>query len=1061
MEFLNSLSAPLGERLTWTLLHFLWQGAVLASLLESVIYLCGVRSLTARYRLALAALLLMAACPIVTFRFVRPNLVPTLNLQPRSHAPRGNELTAAPRPRDSAWTQSGPASRSHAERGNEAKLGTPTLAPLPAPIEEPAPSPPPRVSALARWQPWLLGGWAIGAGLFGLRLLIGGGMAWRMRVARRPLDPEWADRARRLAARMGLRRAAVFVSSRVRQALVAGVWRPMVLLPAAWLAEMPPEMLEGVLAHELAHLRRLDLWAILLQRLVETFLFYHPAVWWLSRRLSGEREMCCDEMAVAATGDRLAFTEALQWAAQWPAASSGPVLGAAWKGNQKMVIERIRRLLGADVPRERFSWWPLGLAALVAPALFMLSATGRLPQSEVRAGEPGPIAVGDHPSRQSQPAKEQRQRMFSVNFFGNTFVTSERLKTLVDSNAPYSKGLSDERDRKRLDENVNKLTAFYRSFGFFHARIGREVEYNEKQNWFTVTFVIDEGSRYKIGNVSFLGNRKFDNAHLAAKLKLVSGQYFDQNQQTLDLQQLRDEYGSEGYVFAKVEADNRFLEELGKLDIIYNIEEGDRYHIGRLNLNRLPVKPDENADTRKIRKVGGALKASQIYKGVGVNSDAGLVGDISLNDGVEPKTVSSARDTAAVAKPAPPARLPTPAAAAAMVEVEVAVLEVDRAKLRTSEAELPRSGVDLEKLPQDFAADRHDALLAALSRDGLGRVLAAPRIIAAVGKKASIEAGRTAFDVLPTVVDKDRVRLECHLRLRPEEGTNVVVANDGIKLVARALEINSPLDVRLGQTRVVSGGRLQSADAEKQIVLVLTAKRYDGKVDPSPRAAAGIDAASRDYRIEPPDVVRIEVTRFPGGKTVLEGLYLVGPDGTINLRQYGAPQVAGLSAREVERRIVEAVSRHESGGEFSARAEVTAYNSKVVYVIFETENYVARVPANSASTVASTILQVEGAAAKAAKESVWVARPKRKSDTTTIETEVKLIDWQAIVEHGKVEANLTLLPGDRIHIGQRPKEHRADAPVRAPERQQPVLPPTPRGYDKPFVQGFDKDDSRR
>ena len=172
-------------------------------------------------------------------------------------------------------------------------------------------------------------------GAVGLRLLIGGGMAWRMRLARRPLDADWADRARRLALRLGVRRAAVFVSSRVRQAFVAGVWRPMVLLPAAWLAEMPPEMLEGVLAHELAHLRRLDLWAILLQRLVETFLFYHPAVWWLSRRLSREREMCCDEMAVAATGDRLAFTEALQWAVQQPAADSGPVLAPPGKETKK------------------------------------------------------------------------------------------------------------------------------------------------------------------------------------------------------------------------------------------------------------------------------------------------------------------------------------------------------------------------------------------------------------------------------------------------------------------------------------------------------------------------------------------------------------------------------------------------------------------------------------------------------------------------------------------------------------------------------------------------------
>ena len=82
----------------------------------------------------------------------------------------------------------------------------------------------------------------------------------------------------------------------------------------------------------------------------------------------------------------------------------------------------------------------------------------------------------------------------------------------------------------------------------------------------------------------FLGNKKFDNSRLAEKLKLLGGQYFDQNQQNLDLQKLRDEYGGDGYVFAKVEADNRFLEEPGKLDIVYNVEEGSRYRVGRINI---------------------------------------------------------------------------------------------------------------------------------------------------------------------------------------------------------------------------------------------------------------------------------------------------------------------------------------------------------------------------------------------------------------------------------------------------------------------------------------------
>ncbi len=130
-------------------------------------------------------------------------------------------------------------------------------------------------------------------------------------------------------------------------------------------------------------------------------------------------------------------------------------------------------------------------------------------------------------------------------------------------------------------------------------------------------------------------------------MKLLSGQYFDQNQQNLDLQKLRDEYGGEGYVFAKVEADNRFLEEPGKLDIVYTIEEGDRYRVGRINieikgenphtmittvLNRLSVKPGDVADTREIRASERRLKAAQIFK-------------VEPQKGVEPKIAYSPPDS--------------------------------------------------------------------------------------------------------------------------------------------------------------------------------------------------------------------------------------------------------------------------------------------------------------------------------------------------------------------------------------------------------------------------------
>ena len=222
-----------------------------------------------------------------------------------------------------------------------------------------------------------------------------------------------------------------------------------------------------------------------------------------------------------------------------------------------------------------------------------------------------------------------RQRIYWVNFVGNQFVSGARLKTIIQTHPPYFYLFAGEVDRKQIDEDVAKLTAYYRGFGYFHARVGRELEFNEKQNWLTITFVIDEGPRYSVCNVSFLGNKKIENSRLAEKLKLLSGQYFDQNQQNIDLQKLRDEYGGDGYVFAKVEADNRFLEEPGKLNIVYNVEEGSRYRVGRINieikgenphtqimtvLNRLSFKPGDIVDTREFMASERRLKSAQLYK---------------------------------------------------------------------------------------------------------------------------------------------------------------------------------------------------------------------------------------------------------------------------------------------------------------------------------------------------------------------------------------------------------------------------------------------------------------
>ncbi len=222
-----------------------------------------------------------------------------------------------------------------------------------------------------------------------------------------------------------------------------------------------------------------------------------------------------------------------------------------------------------------------------------------------------------------------RQKVLWVNFVGNQFVSSARLKTIVQSRPPWFYLFAGEVDRKQIDEDVKKLTDYYHGFGYFYARVGRLLEFNEKQNWLTITFVIDEGPRYVVRNVALLGAKKIEDGKLREKLKLLSGQYFDRNQQNIDLMKLRDEYGGNGYVFAEIKADNRLLDEPGKLDIVYNVDEGSRYRVGRINieikgenphtqittvLNRLSFKPGDVVDTREFAASERRLKAAQLYK---------------------------------------------------------------------------------------------------------------------------------------------------------------------------------------------------------------------------------------------------------------------------------------------------------------------------------------------------------------------------------------------------------------------------------------------------------------
>jgi bla regulator protein BlaR1 len=219
---------------------------------------------------------------------------------------------------------------------------------------------------LAAHLSWLVGAWAACSGALGLRLALG--LVWIDRAARtQRTDAQLAARVSHLAAQFGITRA---VRLRVVDALAspatAGWWRPVVLVPASLVSGMPPQLLEALLAHELAHIRRCDYLVNLVQSVIETILFYHPAVWWISHRVRVEREQIADDIAARQLGEprRLALAlselERLQF-------STHQLAQAANGGD---LMSRIKRLVRPDTQATNWK------AAVPAIALAVASLVG-------------------------------------------------------------------------------------------------------------------------------------------------------------------------------------------------------------------------------------------------------------------------------------------------------------------------------------------------------------------------------------------------------------------------------------------------------------------------------------------------------------------------------------------------------------------------------------------------------------------------------------------------------------------------------------------------------------
>ena len=306
--------------LGWVLLYFVWQGVIVGAV--SAVLLWLLRHASARWRYAVCALaLLLCLC------------IPTVHLLSLLS---GTSLAQLPMDAPPAWR-----------------------------------------AALQAWMPALVLAWSAGVGLMSLRLCLG--LAWVGRLRRQAVAAPaiWQARLDALALRMGLRRSRqvpLKLHAGLASPVTVGFWRPVILLPAALLSGMSVALLEALLAHELAHVRRWDYLVNLLQSVAEALLFFHPVVWWLSARMRAEREQVADALAAQALQDPQQLATALHALSLHTAAPQHSGLLMSARGGA--LLTRIERLMA---PGPDTAGWKLAVPALLLACATLLLQTQEKP----------------------------------------------------------------------------------------------------------------------------------------------------------------------------------------------------------------------------------------------------------------------------------------------------------------------------------------------------------------------------------------------------------------------------------------------------------------------------------------------------------------------------------------------------------------------------------------------------------------------------------------------------------------------------------------------------------
>lgn len=363
------------------LLNGIWQGAVLAGLMALLLALVPRWNAATRFTMLWVALLAVLTLPA-------GRLASTVSWPAKQAGWLAPPAPTASRPATSFAVETG---RSRRPPG-QAPQSRPASLPLPESGSErlnlgQSAAPNARAATGALEHPWiqirsrrllraLEVTWALLSLLMLVRLAIGYGELRRLKLGSIPAPDAWQARFKDLCARNRVHRTAqLLISDEIRAPMSLGFRNPAILLPRALLDILSASELVHVLMHELAHLGRRDDWTNLAQKFIEILLPIQPAVHWIGRRMSLEREIACDDWVIAASGTPKPYAASLARVAELSSCGHAGILAAGAAANRSQLFLRVRHMLNTKpAARPTLALGPLGATTAAVIALIYLGA---------------------------------------------------------------------------------------------------------------------------------------------------------------------------------------------------------------------------------------------------------------------------------------------------------------------------------------------------------------------------------------------------------------------------------------------------------------------------------------------------------------------------------------------------------------------------------------------------------------------------------------------------------------------------------------------------------------